>query len=59
MLTRSDFFKKEYFTEVNLPTEVIKLSSMADLTPIQVFKLNSFTLHAAFPEIIRNPDDWG
>ncbi len=60
MLSAPDFYQQEYFTEVKVPEECRELLSQnTPLTQAQIFRKNGLLFHAAFPEKIRPPDEWG
>ncbi len=61
-LSKEDFFKKDYFTEIEIPKEVLYLidhKNIEGLSKAQLFRANAVAFHLAYPNKVRNTDDWG
>jgi len=61
LLAQKDFYESQSWRGVTLPDEAVKLVSKDrdSLTAVELCRLNSLLLHAAFSNFVIQPDSWG
>ena len=60
-LEKPDFYNASVWAEISLGSEIEKLVSqdVSSLSLIDIYRRNCLLLYAAFPDVLRHPDEWG